>query len=188
MTPTEDLRHSPLDAAVLAAREARRLDMPHDLGPEYCLHLMSVISPVRDDLVVLYPKMTPTRLVQALEAAAGHRRDLEHVVTLEVEGRDVGLRADHHPGSVEELGPVALELVEGPTLAEVLTRAPGRRVDIARALEAALRITSQELKHRARVETRLGPLPAVARSIDGPHGTFAHLEWTPDNGASIGQA
>lgn len=41
-------------------------DMPHDLGPEYCLHLMSVISPVRDDLVVLYEKLAPTRLVQAL--------------------------------------------------------------------------------------------------------------------------
>ena len=43
-------------------------DMPHDLGPEYCLHLMSVISPVREDLVVLYPKLAPTRLVQALQA------------------------------------------------------------------------------------------------------------------------
>jgi len=43
-------------------------DMPHDLGPEYCLHLMSVISPVRDNLVVLYPKLAPTRLVQALES------------------------------------------------------------------------------------------------------------------------
>lgn len=43
-------------------------DMPHDLGPEYCLHLMSVISPVRDNLVVLYEKLAPTRLVQALEA------------------------------------------------------------------------------------------------------------------------
>ena len=41
-------------------------DMPHDLGPEYCLHLMSVISPVREDLAVLYPKLAPMRLVQAL--------------------------------------------------------------------------------------------------------------------------
>ena len=41
-------------------------DMPHDLGPEYCLHLMSVISPVREDLAVLYPKLAPTRLVQSL--------------------------------------------------------------------------------------------------------------------------
>ncbi len=43
-------------------------DLPHDLGPEYCLHLMSVISPVRDDLAVVYPKLAPIRLLQALEA------------------------------------------------------------------------------------------------------------------------
>ncbi len=35
------------------------------------------------------------------------------------------------------------------------------RVDVARALEAALRITSNELKHRARLVTQLGALPAV---------------------------
>jgi len=42
-------------------------DMPHDLGPEFCLHLMSVISPVREDLAVVYPKLAPIRLVQELE-------------------------------------------------------------------------------------------------------------------------
>ncbi len=43
-------------------------DMPHDLGPEYCLHLMSVISPVRDDLAVVYEKLAPVALLQALQA------------------------------------------------------------------------------------------------------------------------
>lgn len=43
-------------------------DMPHDLGPEYCLHLMSVISPVREDLAVVYEKLAPVALLQALEA------------------------------------------------------------------------------------------------------------------------
>ena len=41
-------------------------DMPHDLGPEYCLHLMSVISPIRDDLAVVYEKLAPVPLLQAL--------------------------------------------------------------------------------------------------------------------------
>ena len=41
-------------------------DMPHDLGPEYCLHLMSVISPVREDLAVVYEKLAPVPLLQAL--------------------------------------------------------------------------------------------------------------------------
>lgn len=42
-------------------------DMPHDLGPEYCLHLMSVISPVRDDLAVVYERLAPVALLQALQ-------------------------------------------------------------------------------------------------------------------------
>jgi len=43
-------------------------DMPHDLGPEYCLHLMSVVSPVREDLAVVYPRLAPVALLQALQA------------------------------------------------------------------------------------------------------------------------
>lgn len=41
-------------------------DMPHDHGPEFCLHLMSVISPVRDDLAVVYERLAPVPLLQAL--------------------------------------------------------------------------------------------------------------------------
>jgi N-dimethylarginine dimethylaminohydrolase len=43
-------------------------DLPHDLGPEYCLHLMSVVSPVRDDLAVVYERLAPVALLQALQA------------------------------------------------------------------------------------------------------------------------
>jgi N-dimethylarginine dimethylaminohydrolase len=43
-------------------------DMPHDLGPEYCLHLMSVVSPVRDDLAVVFMRLAPVALVQGLAA------------------------------------------------------------------------------------------------------------------------
>jgi N-dimethylarginine dimethylaminohydrolase len=41
-------------------------DMPHDLGPEYCLHLMSVVSPVRANLAVVYERLAPVALIQAL--------------------------------------------------------------------------------------------------------------------------
>ena len=41
-------------------------DMPHDLGPEYCLHLMSVVSPVRENLAVVYERLAPVPLIQAL--------------------------------------------------------------------------------------------------------------------------
>jgi N-dimethylarginine dimethylaminohydrolase len=41
-------------------------DVPHDLGPEYCLHLMSVISPVREDLAVVYEKLAPVAMLRSL--------------------------------------------------------------------------------------------------------------------------
>lgn len=42
-------------------------DLPHDQGPEWCLHLMSVISPVREDLAVVYDRLAPVALLQELE-------------------------------------------------------------------------------------------------------------------------
>ena len=43
-------------------------DLPHDQGPEFCLHLMSVVSPVRDDLAVVYSRLAPVPLLQALRS------------------------------------------------------------------------------------------------------------------------
>ena len=43
-------------------------DLPHDMGPEYCLHLMSVVSPVRENLAVVYERLAPVALLQALAA------------------------------------------------------------------------------------------------------------------------
>lgn len=41
-------------------------DLPHDHGPDFCLHLMSVISPVRADLAVVYERLAPVPLLQEL--------------------------------------------------------------------------------------------------------------------------
>lgn len=41
-------------------------DLPHDQGPDACLHLMSVISPVDRDLAVVYEPLAPVPLLQAL--------------------------------------------------------------------------------------------------------------------------
>ncbi|GAB6280897.1 MAG: dimethylarginine dimethylaminohydrolase family protein [Thermovirga sp.] len=41
-------------------------DMPHDRGPEECLHLMSVVSLVDTDLAVVYSPLMPIRLRQYL--------------------------------------------------------------------------------------------------------------------------
>lgn len=41
-------------------------DVPHGLGPDFCLHLMSVVSPVREDLAVVYEPLAPVRLLHEL--------------------------------------------------------------------------------------------------------------------------
>ena len=47
-------------------------DIPHGLGPDFCLHLMSVVSPVREDLAVVYEPLAPVRLLHEL-----HTRGVE---------------------------------------------------------------------------------------------------------------
>lgn len=42
------------------------VDLPHDRGPSHVLHLMSLISPVADDLAVVYPPLAPVALMQTL--------------------------------------------------------------------------------------------------------------------------
>jgi dimethylargininase len=42
------------------------VDLPHDRGPGYVLHLMSLISPVAADLAVVYPPLAPVRLMEML--------------------------------------------------------------------------------------------------------------------------
>ena len=43
-----------------------RADMPHDRGPDVCLHLMSVVSPVDTNLAVVFEPLSPTPLIEAL--------------------------------------------------------------------------------------------------------------------------
>jgi N-dimethylarginine dimethylaminohydrolase len=55
-------------AAILAGQGValEQVDLPHDRGPGSVLHLMSLISPVADDLAVVYPPLAPVRLMQTL--------------------------------------------------------------------------------------------------------------------------
>lgn len=41
-------------------------DVPHDQGPEWCLHLMSVVSTVREDLAVVYERLAPVAMLEEL--------------------------------------------------------------------------------------------------------------------------
>jgi dimethylargininase len=55
-------------AAILAEQDVslEKVDLPHDRGPGSVLHLMSLISPVADDLAVVYPPLAPVPLMEAL--------------------------------------------------------------------------------------------------------------------------
>lgn len=55
-------------AQILAAEGAglESVDLPHDRGPGHVLHLMSLISPVADDLAVVFPPLAPVALMQTL--------------------------------------------------------------------------------------------------------------------------
>ena len=42
-------------------------DLPYHLGPEACLHLMSVVSVLDDDLALVHPPLMPTALYQRMQ-------------------------------------------------------------------------------------------------------------------------
>jgi N-dimethylarginine dimethylaminohydrolase len=48
--------------------EVLAFDLPHLRGRSEVLHLMSLVSPLADDLVVAYPALLPVRLVELLES------------------------------------------------------------------------------------------------------------------------
>ncbi|MDP9342894.1 MAG: arginine deiminase family protein [Actinomycetota bacterium] len=60
------------DAGIAAVREllpdveVMAFDLPHLRGPQECLHLLSLLSPLDRDLVVAYPPLLPVRLMEAL--------------------------------------------------------------------------------------------------------------------------
>ena len=63
-------------AAILADEDADviAVDMPHDRGPDYCLHLLSVVSPIHANLAVVYEPLSPVSLLDALR-----QRDVEWI-------------------------------------------------------------------------------------------------------------
>jgi N-dimethylarginine dimethylaminohydrolase len=54
-------------AVALPAVDVITVDLPHHHGRGEVLHLLSLISPVDDDLALVYPPLMPVRLVQLLE-------------------------------------------------------------------------------------------------------------------------
>jgi N-dimethylarginine dimethylaminohydrolase len=54
--------------AIMAAEGVTVLpvDLPHDQGPGHVLHLMSFLSPVAEDLAVVFPPLAPVALMETL--------------------------------------------------------------------------------------------------------------------------
>jgi N-dimethylarginine dimethylaminohydrolase len=65
-----------------------RFDLPHHHGPEKLLHLLSVVSPVADDLALVFEPLCPVPLLEALEER-GIRRLHSNPDELELQGCNV---------------------------------------------------------------------------------------------------
>lgn len=70
---------APLGVTVIA------LPLPHWRGPAECLHLLSLISPVAEDLAVVYPPLMPIPLMRLLE-----ERGIRQVVVPDAEFLTLG--------------------------------------------------------------------------------------------------
>jgi dimethylargininase len=62
-------------ASLLAEEGAvvERFDLPHHRGPENLLHLLSVVSPVADDLALVFEPLCPVPLLEALDERGTRR-------------------------------------------------------------------------------------------------------------------
>lgn len=65
---TNDAAIEQLRAILEPTVRIEAFDLPHDMGPQFCLHLMSVVSPIREDLAVVYERLAPIRLLEALRS------------------------------------------------------------------------------------------------------------------------
>ena len=118
------------DAGIAAIRralpdaEVHVFDLPHQRGRGEVLHLMSLLSPLADDLVVAYLPLLPVRLVELLES-----RGIEIVEVPDDE--------------VDSMGPNALAL--GPRVALALERNAETRQRLERAGVEVLTYEGAEL-------------------------------------------
>jgi N-dimethylarginine dimethylaminohydrolase len=71
--------------AFLPAVDVLGFDLPHLRGRSEVLHLMSLVSPLDDDLVVAYPPLLSVRLVELLE-----QRGIEIVAVSDEEFESMG--------------------------------------------------------------------------------------------------
>ncbi|MBA3347214.1 MAG: arginine deiminase, partial [Actinobacteria bacterium] len=88
-------------AAAFSDAEVIVFDLPHWNGEAEVMHLMSLISPLDDDLALVYPRLAPVRLLQLL-----HERGIETVEVPDEEFETMG-------ANVLALGPRCVLALEG---------------------------------------------------------------------------
>jgi dimethylargininase len=96
--------------------EVLAFDLPHVHGPAECLHLLSLLSPLDEDLVVCHPPLMPVRLMEELVA-----RGIAYVEVPDDEFDTMG-------PNVLALGPRAALALEGNP--ETRRRMEAARVDV----------------------------------------------------------
>jgi dimethylargininase len=109
---------APVGVSVLA------YDLPYYHGPDACLHLMSLVSMIDDDLAVAFPPLMPVRLMRDLDG-----RGIRLVEAPENEF------ADGQATNVLALAPRDVLLLEGNTVTEQRLRDAGCRVATYRGNE-----------------------------------------------------
>jgi N-dimethylarginine dimethylaminohydrolase len=101
--------------------------LPYFSGPDACLHLMSFISMVAEDLAVVYPPLMPVPLWQLLEGRG--------VRFVEVPEREFGTMG----ANVLALGPRHGLMLEGNPVTRARLEAAGCRVETYRGREISLK-------------------------------------------------
>ncbi len=99
--------------AILDGVDVLAFDLPHLNGPDECLHLMSLLSPLDADLAVAYLPLMPVRLFQLLAA-----RGIDLIEVPEEEFPTMG-------PNVLALGPRVALALEGNPITERRMRAAG---------------------------------------------------------------
>ena len=104
-----------------------RAVLPHDRGREHVLHLMSVVSPVRDDLAVVFEPLAPVPLLEEL-----HARGVGWIAVDADEYETLG-------GNVLAVEPGVVVLVDGNPRVRRALEAEGCAVHVFEGSEVALK-------------------------------------------------
>ncbi len=116
--------------AVLLAAEGRtlvRVDMPHDHGPQFCMHLMSVVSPITETLAVVHEPLAPVTLLEELSA-----RSIRWIAVDDDEYRAMGT-------NVLAVRPGVVVMLEGLAKTRNALEAAGVEVHIYQGSELSLK-------------------------------------------------